>query len=347
MMLTKTTAVFLLPALGWAVVLPLRQKRRLALRCSLAAASAFAVSFGVWMAAVAGLGLLADYKYLFFVNKYIKPPEFYWPVVSLWWSFHGGLWVDHILIPLAGLVVAGAMVAGLMRRQGWGRKLLLDPVFGASAWAVAGYILFMTYQNHPQPRYYAVVAFFCFIVVAQGAGTLLGHAKADAMWTQRAGWAVVALAAVAAGINGARTLDYARHPEYTFVNAAEGLTHYIDAHPNGKRLLLATSGDEITLLSHLPTICDDFGTQDLAAKLAAYHPGWFASWNDLDPGTLDDLHSRYSLEQVASFPAFDDPDRNLLVLFKLHPLPGGEIRDSNVQDLKMPLPGDTIDIPVE
>jgi Dolichyl-phosphate-mannose-protein mannosyltransferase len=378
MMLTKTTAVFLLPALGWAMVLPLWQNRKLArgaprtrgpqratfarwgegtglrpwggklaLRYSLAAAGAFAVSFGVWMAAVVGSGLLRDYKYLFVVNQYIKPPEFYWPVVSLWWSFHGGLWVDHILIPLAGLVVAGAMAAGLSRSHAWGRKLLLDPVFGASVWAVAGYILFMTYQDHPQPRYFAVVAFFCFIVVAQGAEALLDQAASNGMWARRAGWAVVAVAALAAGFNGVQTWKYASHPEYTFVNAVEGLTHYIDAHPNGKRLLVATSGDEITLLSHLPTICDDFGTQDLAAKLAAYQPGWFASWNDLDPGTLDDLHSRYSLEQVASFPAFDDPDRNLLVLFKLHPLPGGLVRDTSEENLKIPLPGDRIDIPVQ
>lgn len=34
-----------------------------------------------------------------------------------------------------------------------------------------------------------------------------------------------------------------RHPGYTFVNAAEALTHYIDAHPNGKRLLVSNSGE--------------------------------------------------------------------------------------------------------
>jgi hypothetical protein len=34
MMLTKTTAVFLLPALGWAMVLPLWKNRKLALRCA-------------------------------------------------------------------------------------------------------------------------------------------------------------------------------------------------------------------------------------------------------------------------------------------------------------------------
>jgi hypothetical protein len=371
MMLTKTTAVFLLPALGWAMLLSLLQNRKLALRCALAAASSFALSFALWMALVVRFGLLPDYKYLFFVNKYIKPPESYWPLVSLWWSFHGGLWVDQILIPLAGLVVVGAAVAGavLSRRNAvadssvewnaWGRKLLLDPVFGASLWAVAGYILFMTYQNHPQPRYFAVVAFFCFFVVAQGAEAHLGEmalpgqtAPARVSWTRRPlqqilGWAVVALAAAAAGINGARTFNYAAHPEYTFVNAAGQLTRYIDTHPNGKRLLVSISGDQITLVTHLPTLCDDFGTQDLAPKLAAYQPGWYAAWNDMDPGTLEDLHNHFAVEQVASFRAFDDPDRNLLVLFKLHPLPGGQVRYPTEQNLKLPLPGDKIDIPVE
>ena len=375
MMLTKTTAVFLLPALGWAMLLPLWQNRRLLLRCALAAAGAFAVTFGLWMALVVAFGLLPDYKYLFFVNKYIKPPEFYWPLVSLWWSFHGGLWVDHILIPLAGLVV-GAAVAGTVlsrhnagaptsvaadssvRWSAWGRKLLLDPVFGASVWAVAGYILFMTYQNHPQPRYFAVVAFFCIFVVAQGAEALLGRtAPAGENWMRRGpahflGWGVIGLAALAMSVNGARTLNYAAHPEYTFVNAARELTRYIDEHPNGKRLLLSISGDQITLVTHLPTLCDDFGTPspampDLVAKLAYYRPGWYATWNDLDPGTLEDLHTRFSLEQAASFRAFDDSDRNLLVLFKLHPLPGGRVRSPGDQNLQVPLPGDKIEIPVE
>lgn len=362
MMLTKTTAVFLLPALGWAIVVPLWKTRRLALRCVLASAGTFAAAFGLWMSVVIGLGLLPDYKYLFFVNKYIKPSELYWPLVSLWWSFHGGLWIDRILIPLAGLIVVSAVLA----YRGWGRRLLLDPVFGASVWAVAGYILFMTYQNHPQPRYFALVAFFCFFVVAQGAEVLLADtelsSKAIPRFTtaelgsrreltqsamQFAGSAVVVLAVVAVGVNAFQTVKYASHPEYTFVNAVEQLTRYIDTHPNGKRLLVSISSDEISLVSHLPTLCDDFGTQDLDAKLPAYKPGWYATWNDIDPGTLQDIHESFSMEQVASFPAFDDPERNMLVLFKLHPAIRGQMRDPTRQNLQIVLPDDKIDIPLE
>jgi 4-amino-4-deoxy-L-arabinose transferase-like glycosyltransferase len=367
MMLTKTTAIFLLPALGWAMLLPLWRDRKRALRCVAAAAGTFAVSFGVWMALVVSVGLLRDYRYLFFINKYVKPPEFYWPLLSLWWSFHGGLWVDHILIPLAGLL---ALCVVAFRQSEWSRKLLLDPLFGASILAVVGYIFFMTYQNHPQPRYFAVVAFFSFFVVALAAEALLGQAAPAGesrpgslpakrgFWPRQLGWpvflgrAVVALAALAAGINGLQTLSYAAHPEYSFVTAAERLTRYIDEHPNGKRLLVSISGGQITLAAHLPALCDDFGTPssqfpDLVARLAYYQPGWWATWNDIDPGTLEDLHNRNSLEQVASFRAFDDPERNVLVLFKLHPLPGGQRRDSGKQNLQIPLPGDKIEIPIE
>jgi 4-amino-4-deoxy-L-arabinose transferase-like glycosyltransferase len=365
MMLTKTTAVFLLPALGWAILFPLWQNRKLALRCAVVAAGTFAVSFSLWMALVIRHNLLGDYKYLFFINKYVKPKEFYWPLVSFWWSFHGGLWVDRILIPLAGLLLLGAAVAWWRSKApvegtssgwgAWGRKLLLDPVFGASVLAAAGYIFFMTYQNHPQPRYFALVAFFCFFMVAQGTEALLSQADGErGLWMRRLGWAALGLAVASVGINAVWTLNYVTHPEYTFVTAARQLTQYIDEHPNGKRLLVSISGDEITLVTHLPALCDDFGTAtprgrfpDLASKLAYYKPGWYATWNDLDPGTLEDLHTRFSLEQVATFQAFDDPERNRLVLFKLHPLRPGLRRDPTVQDLQVPLPGDQIQIPIE
>jgi len=344
MMLTKTTAVFLLPAVAWAMVLPLWKNRKLALRCVLIAAGAFAVSFGLWMALVVSLGLLGDYKYLFVVNKYIKPPEFYWPLLSLWWSFHGGLWIDRILIPLAGIIALGAAVAW---RSAQARKLLLDPVFGASVWAVAGYIFFMTYQNHPQPRYFAVVAFFSFFVLAQGIEVLLGQgAPAHPRLMRIAGWAVVALTVVAVGINTVRTERFAANPEYTFVNAVDGIAQYIDAHPNGNRMVVSISGDEITLISQVRAMCDDFAIDNLDDRLVAYRPGWYASWNNIDPDTLQDIHENFSVEQVASFPAFDDPDRNLLVLFKLHPLPDGQYRNPGKQNLRVALPDDKIEDPL-
>ncbi|HVU47348.1 MAG TPA: phospholipid carrier-dependent glycosyltransferase [Terracidiphilus sp.] len=341
MILTKTTAVFLLPSLGWAILAPLWKTKRRAIQCAAAAGAAFVLSYGAWMAMVMHRGLMGDYRYFFYINKYPRPSGIEWPFVSLWWSLHGGMWIDKILVPLAGVLTLGAAVC--LRKS---RGLLLDPVFGASVLAVAGYILFMTYQDHPQPRYFTVVALFSFFIVAMGTEILLERAGDGALW-RASGWAVVGVIAVAVCVNGAWTLNYAVHPQYTFVNAADKLAQYMNAHPNGNRLLVSVSGDELTLLTHVPSLCDDFGTMELPEKIAKYEPGWFASWNDLDPGTLADLHTHYSLEQVAEFPAFDDKERNLLILFKLHPLPAGVVRDEGDMDLTQELPQDRFDASIE
>jgi 4-amino-4-deoxy-L-arabinose transferase-like glycosyltransferase len=353
MLLTKTTAVFLLPALAWAIEAARRPDRKCALRCLAAATAASAVTFAGWMAIVVHAGLLPDYRYLFFVNNYPRPANFYWPIVSLWWSFHGGLWIDHVLIPLAGLVTLALAVC---RRRPWVRQLLRDPVFGASILAIAGYVLFMAFQNHPQPRYFMVVAPFTFFVLAMGAEALLrgqpgpvfavgqeAHPRTRVNWPRLGGAAAIAACSVMALANGIWTLEYAAHPQYTWASAAAGLTRYIDQHPSGNRLLVSISGDQITLMTHLPSICDDFGTMKLRDKLGLYKPGWWATWNDIDPRTLEALHVHYSLEQVASFHALDDPQRDVLVLFKLHPVARDRVPGPALQQ---PLPGDKIEIEV-
>jgi 4-amino-4-deoxy-L-arabinose transferase-like glycosyltransferase len=362
MMLAKTYALFLLPAVAWAIALPLRTRRRLAIECLLAAGAVFAAGYGLWLILIVRVGLLPDYKLFFAINNYPRPHEAYWPLVAFWWSFHGALWADPVLIPLAGVVIAGALGAVLAARRvphpqvaaglrAFGQRLLLDPVFGASVIACGGTILFMTCQNHPQPRYFTLTALFCFFIVALGAAALLEQVR-QSTGALRSALAsaflmTVSVSLLAAAANGAQTLTYAANPEYTFVDEANRLVRYIDAHPNGRRQLLSASGDQIMLATGMPGLCDDFGVLPLAQKIAAYRPGWFASWNDLDAGTLASLHTLYSLEQVATFPAFDVPGRNRIVLFKLHPLPGGQVRDARQQKLDIKLPGDKFDVEVD
>jgi len=350
MMLTKTTAVFLLPAIGCAMLLAFRGDRARTFLCAAAASAAFAGTFGLWVGLVILYELRADYSYLFYINTYTKPTEFYWPVLSFWWSLRGSMWVDHLLIPLCALLIAGLILMAVARssRDKWTLRLLLDPVFASAVVAALGYLLFMAYQNHPQPRYFAVVAVFCFLAIAISMEALIVRPGLP----RALGYATTAVVALAVAVNGAKTLKFATHPEYTFVTAARQVAEYIDQHPNGNPILVSISGDEISLVTHLRTLCDDFGTPtstypDLATKLALYQPGWWATWNDIDPGTLEDIHTHYSLEQVASFRAFDDPERNRLVLFKLHPLPNGIVRDYTARNLDNKLPGDRFDIPIE
>ena len=340
MVLTKTTAIFLLPALVWVMAVEFRHRKRRFLRLLAAAGGTAALSFSLWMLMIVNMNLFDDYKYLFFVNVYQKPHGLYGRFMSFWWSFHGSLWVDVVLIPLTGILIVGAIFA-------WNRKwtdgLWGDPIFGGSVLVVAGYIGFMTYQNHPQPRYYAVVAFFSFFVAIRVSAQLLyNHGR-----LRQVGLTILGILCATASFNAVWTLKYALHPQYTFVQAAVNLTRYIDQHPNGNRLLVSISGDDITLITHLQTLCDDFGTIDLPSKLVRYQPGWYATWNDFDPGTLEDIHVHYSLEQVAAFHAFDDPERNTLYLFKLHPLPNGQVRETSNGALQVVLPDDKMDIPIQ
>jgi hypothetical protein len=340
MVLTKTTAAFLMPAVAWAVLMPLWSDRGKAIRCALAAVLSAMLVYGAWLGMVVRLGLMPDYKYFLVVSHFTLPDGYTWPLAAFWWSFHGLLWIDHSLVLIAGALVLGAV---LMRRAEWSRKLWRDPVFGAALLGVAGMVMFMTVQNHPQPRYILAASFLIFCVVALGANALV----AQGGWARRAGWCVVAVAACASVVHAVKTIEYATHPEYTWVDAAAELTQYIDTHPNGKRELVAVSGDDITLMTHLPSLCDEISFDDLGEKVGRQQPGWYASWNGIDPVILAELHTHESLEQVASFPALDDPDRNLLVLFKLHPLPDSNERDEDGPGMTAPLPDDKIDVPVE
>lgn len=332
MVLTKTTAVFLVPALAWAFWYPQRRDFKSFVRNAAIAAAATAISWGSYFFLLVRPHYLKDYKYLFFVNVYQKPTSIFGWLAAYYYSFHGGLWCDRILIPLAGILVLLVLVLC--------RSMLRNPVFISSLLAIGGYVFFVGYHNNMQPRYYAVLCYFAFFVIVQSVAALVQTKKI-------LGYAALLPILVAVGMNATELVSYVRHPEYTWVTAAKKLTRYIDQHPNGNRLLLSISGNEIEMISHLPTICDDFGTLDLPSRIRKFKPGWYAAWNDLDPGTLEDLHTQYSLEQVAVFPAFDDEERNKLVLFKLHPLPGGMTLDPGERDLTEPLPWDRFSVPIE
>src|SRR6185312_15975150 len=84
-----------------------------------------------------------------------------------------------------------------------------------------------------------------------------------------------------AAVHGAwMTIGYVRHPEYTWVNAAAQIDAAIERETGHSRLLLSISGSDLALMTGLPAICDDFGTMTLPDRVAAFRPGWFATWND-------------------------------------------------------------------
>lgn len=305
MVLTKTTAVFLLPALLYSLWYPLRKDLRAFFRVIAAMGLTAATLWGSYFFLFVRPYYLADYKYLFYVNVFQRPSQLLGWLATGYYAVHGALWIDRVLVAASVLLL---VLTVFLARTAW-----RNPLFVSSVLAIAGYFFFIAYDANMQPRYYAVIAFFLFFVVTLACASLLR--------TQR-GLGVAALVVVCCAMAKStwELGGFVLHPQYTFVDAARNLTNYIDQHPNGNRMLVSISGNDISLITGLPSLCDDFGTLPLPDKLAKYKPGWYAGWNELDPGTLEDLQTEYSLQEVANYKAFDDEERNTLVLYKLIPL---------------------------
>src|SRR5580658_5291321 len=103
--------------------------------------------------------------------------------------------------------------------------------------------------------------------------------------------------------------------DYDFHNAAMAIRDTIRSHPEQKALILGVSANQISLMTGIPSINDGYGTEAMAEKVARYQPGWYLEWNDVAEEDHEFL-TDYRLEKVASYPVFDDDDRNVLTLYK-------------------------------
>ena len=316
MVLTKTTAVFLLPAVGWMVWARSGYRVRGFARTAGVSGGLALLLWAGYYGLVVRPEFLEDYRYLFSANAYtgITLANARQVLVD---TVSDGDWIGHGMYVLACVAVVTALVG--VRRFGK-RPLVVSLVL----WAL-GYAAFLAYHNNLQPRYYLVVAVPL---------TLLVPVVLEVVWERSRG-ALLPRAAVALGsgvllviaLSSAwQTLGYVRRPEYTFEQAAEGVRRVVEADKDHSRLVLSISGSDLSLMTGLPSICDDFGTLDLTDRVAAYKPGWYVAWNQVDDDKMDALTPFYRVERVAAFPAMDDPERNLLIVYRLDPAEGGARR---------------------
>jgi 4-amino-4-deoxy-L-arabinose transferase-like glycosyltransferase len=327
MVLTKTTAVFLFPALLWMLWAACGYRLRQLARVSCVAGAVAAVVWGAYYGLFVRPHYLADYKYLFSANAYTGVTLATLPTV-LHDTFFDTTWIGWTLFVLAVAAVLGSLVV-LVRS-----RLRAAPLTGALLLWIFGYAAFLAYHDNLQPRYYLVIAVPLMMLVAIAFDAVLeGVIEPDAhqdawlrlrvgVWMAR-GTALAGGAALAfAAVYGAwTTLSFVRHPEYSFLSAVHRVQDEVERgvrlEPGHSRLVLSISGSDISLMTGLPSICDDFGTLPLAERVKAYKPGWFATWNDVEDDKMDALAPRYRLVRVGAFPAFDDPERNLLILYRL------------------------------
>lgn len=312
MVLTKTTAIFLLPAIFWLLFARAGYRFRLFFQMFLPVA---VLATAVWLGyygLVVRPHFLSDYRYLFSANSYTGITSS--NAISVFReAFSDGMWIGHILFPLA---VIAAVIALTFKR-----RLLRNALVPALLLWALGYAAFLVYHDNFQPRYYLVVAVPLTMLIPIAFESLWNSHNILAPLHHLAAVCAMAALTVVAVTDARQTLQFVRSPEYTFADAADRIHQIVTSDSTHNPLVLSISGSDLSLMTGLPSICDDFGTLDLALRVRSYRPGWYVTWNQVEDDKMDALTPLYRLKRVAAFPAMDDPERNLLILYRLDPAP--------------------------
>jgi len=297
MVLTKTTALVLLPGVIWL----LWKKNPRAILTVIVLAGAL---FGIYSFIVLRSRYAEDFHYFFDINA-LADVEIGRTGSFLLQLFRNGMWIDRIMYPAALAVLLLSLV--------WLRQLWRNPLFTACWIAFLGNAIYiLRRQDDYAPRYFLVMLVPCII-------TLI---IALQEWKIRNGSLASLLAAtlgVAVVLDTIQVVGFLAHRQYQFYSAAKSIREIVDANPSAHRLLLGSSGDQLALMVAIPSINDGYSYQDLDKKVLAYRPGWYVGWNGLDQDILNSL-SAYRLDEVANFPVFDREDRDRLKLYRMVPL---------------------------
>jgi len=280
---------------------------------------------------------LLDYRYLFAANGYTGiTAATAWPVIQD--TVLGGGFLGAAIFWL-GVVAVLASLARLAARRFRG-----DPLTVSLLLWIFFYAAFLAYHDNLSPRYYQVLGVPLVMLIAMVFDQLwsvaMRRAAMQATPARAANPAdrlllrliagVCAAAMVFAAVRGAvLTTYFVRHPEYSYLSAANQIRDAVEREraadlakglPPHPEMVLSISGASLSLMTGLPSICDDFGTMTLPDRLAAYRPGWFVTWNYVEDDKMEALAPTYNLVRVGAYPALDDPDRNLLILYRLDQL---------------------------
>jgi hypothetical protein len=263
------------------------------------------VAAGLWLLYFGALvrpHYLADYKLLFAINNYRAHLSIV-PQMA-WDSVRDGMWIQPVLW-LLGVWMVGLSVLVL-------RELWRVPVFGAAVIAAVCQLAYVGYHTNFQPRYYLVLAMPMAVVILLGA---------VAIWRRRSGFAKLGLLLVISGCvawMAPQTVDFVIHPQYSFLNAAQSIAAVVQA-DGGRAILISDTGADVSLFTGVPAVCESYATGGLDALLATYKPGWYAAWPGWEDAQIAVMRQRYKLDEVARYRVFDDPRRQVLVLYKLTP----------------------------
>jgi hypothetical protein len=301
MLLTKTTSAVLLPAVFWLLWMATKQRPLRFLRAILVVGAVAGIGMGIYLSVVLRSRYAVDYHYFFDINA-LADVEWGRSVSFLLLLLRHSMWIDPILYP-AGLAV-------LLLSLVWLRQLWRNPLFAASWIAFAGEVIYiLRRQDDYAPRYFLAMLVPLILVLVLTLQEVRARHRSLAVL-------LTATLAVALVFDTTRILSFLDHRQYQFYNAAKSIEAMVKEDRNAHRLLLGTSGDQLSLMIGIQSINDEYSSEDLAQKLLLYQPGWYVGWNDIDQDVQASL-SAFRLDKVATFRVFDNDQRDLLTLYRM------------------------------
>jgi hypothetical protein len=328
MMVAKISALFLYPAALWLLWSRLRGNLRRALSSFVLLAAMVGIGYAIYVKVVSRLGYESDFRYFYTSNVFGHPVTLKGWIISLRFGMMDLWWTCGWLAILAVIVFLASLTAPL-------RSLWSESLYVASVLLIFGTSAFIYARDYHAPHYYLFTPFGFAIIVALGLRATIEKTP------RRYASLLVLPIVVLLGISAIRMVALVRHPTYTFRNAANSITDIIARDPSSRHLLLADSGDQITLATGgVLSINDSYGASPLREEIRLRDPGWFAAWDAVNPETLVELHTRYHLQRVAVFPVSSDPGRFVLLFYHLVPLSQPEtgvlVRNSRLKMYRRP-----------
>lgn len=303
LVLTKTTAIALVPSILYFLCARAKQESGPWIRSAVVAITTAAALWCVYFFAWVRPRYLHDFKFLFAINNYrshltILPQVLRETLVS-------GLWINEVLYPLGIVVVIVAVV--------WMRELWRRPLFTAGFLAAAMQIAFIVYHGNCQPRYYLLLVMPLVTMLVM---------TMEELWRKGMERVVLAGFAVLLGTTvmmTATTVRYALHPAYTHRDMAVAVAKRMREDNSVNPVLFAGGGDDISLFTGVRAI-SFYEPDGLQPLLDRYQPGWMGAWLSWDEDFLRQVSAQYELEPVTSFHVYDDqPHHDIFVLYRMVP----------------------------
>jgi 4-amino-4-deoxy-L-arabinose transferase-like glycosyltransferase len=300
MLLTKTTAVVLVPSVLWLLWMATKNKFLLA---TLYVGAVAGAGIGIYQFAVLHSRYADDYHYFFDINA-LADVEWERTAFFLQQLLRHCMWIDRVLYPAALAV----LLLSIVRL----RHLWRNPLFTASWIAFAGDAVYiLRRQDDYAPRYFLAMLVPLILVLALALQELRVRNRVLAPLLA----ATLLLAVV---LDTVQIAGFLAHRQYQFYSAAKSIKTIVNADPKTHRLLLGSSGAQLSLMTGVPSINDGYGSEDLDKKVSRYQPGWYVGWNELDQDILSSL-SAFRLDKVAAFRVFDHEERDSLTLYRMVP----------------------------